>query len=37
MNPNDVMVAALKDILCLLGFRVIYTVYTDVDMGVQNS
>ena len=28
MNPNDAMVAVLKDILlCLLGFRFIYIVY----------
>ena len=28
MNPNDVMVVVLKDvILCLLAFRFIYTVY----------
>ena len=28
MNPNDVMVAVLKDIhLCLLGFRFIYIVH----------
>ena len=28
MNPNDVMVVVLKDILlCLLGFRFIYIVY----------
>ena len=28
MNPSDVMVVVLKDIiLCLLGFRFIYIVY----------
>ena len=28
MNPNDVMVVVLKDImLCLLGFRFMYIVY----------
>ena len=28
MNPSDAMVIVLKDILiCLLGFRFIYTVY----------
>ena len=28
MNPNNAMVAVLKDILlCLLGFRLIYMVY----------
>ena len=28
MNPNDVMVVVLKDILlCFLGFRFIYIVY----------
>ena len=28
MNPNDVMIVVLKDILlCLLGFRFIYIVY----------
>ena len=28
LNPNDAMVVVLKDIiLCLLGFRFIYTVY----------
>ena len=29
MNPNDAIVIVLKDIvLCLLGFRFIYTVYS---------
>ena len=27
MNPNDVMVVVLEDILCLLGFRFIYILY----------
>ena len=28
MNPNDVMLGVLKDILlCVLGFRLIYIVY----------
>ena len=26
MNPNDVMVVVLKDILCFLGFKFIYIV-----------
>ena len=29
MNPNDAIVIVLKDIvLCLLGFRFIYAVYS---------